>query len=164
MRSPVDDFAPFHDLGTSMAHYISSVATPLSAAAAFAYMSDVTRFAEWDPGIQRAVRVAGSGPGVGAIYDLTVTAGATTTMRYEVKEYEAPHRMLMTSRTTLLTSVDEIRVAPAGAGSIITYDAVLTLNGPLRLFDPLLRRAFQRIGDRAIAGLRRELAGTAVAS
>jgi carbon monoxide dehydrogenase subunit G len=150
-----------------MAHYTSSVATPLPAPEAFAYMSDVTRFAEWDPGIERAVRVvgagAGAGAGVGAAYDLTVKGLGTTVMRYVVKEHEAPRRLLMTSKTTFLSSVDEIRVEPSGAGSIITYDAVLTLNGPLALFDPLLRLAFRRIGDRAMAGLRRKLAGTAVA-
>jgi hypothetical protein len=33
-----------------MARYITSVATPLSAAEAFTYMADVTHFVEWDPG------------------------------------------------------------------------------------------------------------------
>jgi Polyketide cyclase / dehydrase and lipid transport len=141
-----------------MARYNSSVSTSLSVAEAFAYMSDVTRFAEWDPGIERAVRVAGEGPGVGATYDLTVKGLGTTVMRYVVKEYEAPRRLLMTSRTTFLSSVDEIRVDPASRGAIITYDAELTLNGPLRLFDALLGLAFRRIGDRAIAGLQRKLA------
>ena len=65
-----------------MARYITSVATPMSAAEAFAYMADVTHFAEWDPGVKRVVRVAGGGPGVGATYDLTVQAGGTTVMRY----------------------------------------------------------------------------------
>ena len=50
-----------------MARYTSSVPTALSAAEAFAYMSDVARFAEWDPGIERSVRVgAGASPGLGA--------------------------------------------------------------------------------------------------
>ena len=32
-----------------MARYVTSVATPLSVAEAFAYMADVTHFVEWDP-------------------------------------------------------------------------------------------------------------------
>lgn len=145
-----------------MARYLTSVATPLSAAQAFAYLADVTRFAEWDPGVKRAIRVAGDGPGVGTAYDLTVKAGATTVMRYEVREYDAPRRLLLVARTRLLTSVDEVRVEPAEHGAVVTYDAKLTLRGPLRLFDPLLARAFRRLGDRAAAGLRKALKGAVV--
>ncbi len=145
-----------------MAHYVTSVATPMSAASAFAYMADVTHFVEWDPGVKRAVRVAGDGAGVGTAYDLTVQAGGTTVMRYEVKEYAPPRRILLVSRTTFLTSVDEIRVQESGSGCIVTYDAKLTLNGLLGVFDPLLRLAFRLIGDRAASGLRRVLSGKAV--
>lgn len=141
-----------------MARYVTTVAAPsLSPEAAFAYMADVTHFPEWDPGVKQAVRVAGDGPGVGAAYALTVQAGGTTVMRYEVKEYEPPRRILLIARTALLTSVDEIRVEASGSGSRVTYDATLTLNGPLVLFEPLLRLAFQRIGDRAVPGLKRVL-------
>ena len=144
-----------------MARHVTSVATPLSAAEAFAYMADVTRFVEWDPGIKRVVRVAGEGADVGAAYDLTVKAGATTVMRYEVTEYDPPRRILLVARTPRLTSVDEVRVEASGGGVVVTYDATLTLNGLSRVFDPLLRLAFRRIGDRAAAGLRRALSGTA---
>ena len=44
-----------------MARYVTSVATPLAAAEAFAYMADVTHFVEWDPGIKRVLHVAGAG-------------------------------------------------------------------------------------------------------
>jgi Polyketide cyclase / dehydrase and lipid transport len=145
-----------------MARYTASIPTSRSVEDAFAYMADVSRFAQWDPGIERAVQVAGAGPGVGAAYDLTVRTIGTTVMRYEVVEYQAPRRFLLVSRTSLLVSHDEIRVAPAAggaAGSIVTYDAKLTLHGPLRLFDPLLRWWLRRIGDRAMAGLRDHLAG-----
>jgi hypothetical protein len=147
-----------------MARYVTSVATPMSAADAFAYMADVTHFPEWDPGVQRAVRVAGDGTGVGATYDLTVKAGSTSVMRYAVTEYQPPRRLLLVSRTRALTSVDEVRVEPAAKGSVVTYDAKLTLNGVLGLLDPVLGIALRRIGDRAAAGLRRKLNGSAVAT
>ena len=140
-----------------MARYITSIATELSVDEAFSYMADVTRFVEWDPGVTRARRVAGNGVGVGTAYELTVKAGGTTVMRYEVTEYEPPRRILLVSHTTFLTSVDEVRVAPSGNGAVVTYDAKLTLKGPFGLFDPLLALAFGRIGDRAAVGLRRVL-------
>jgi carbon monoxide dehydrogenase subunit G len=145
-----------------MARYVTTVSTPMSAAEAFAYMADVTHFAEWDPGVKRVVRVGGEGPGVGAAYDLTVQAGGTTVMRYVVKEYDAPRRILLVARTLFLTSVDEVRVEASERGTLVTYDATLTLNGPLGLFDPLLRLAFRSIGDRAAAGLARALSGKVV--
>ena len=145
-----------------MARYVTSVSTPLSPQAAFDYMADVRRFAEWDPGVTRAVRVVGDGHSVGSAYDLTVKAGGTSVMRYVVKQLDAPRRIFLVAKTTFFVSEDEIRVEPAGQGAKVTYDATLRLNGPLALFDPLLRLAFNRIGDRAAAGLRRALTGTQV--
>ena len=145
-----------------MAHYVTSVVTPLSVSEAFSYMADVTHFAEWDPGVKRVRRVSGDGASVGSAYDLTVQAGGTTVMRYTVMEYDPPHRLLLVARTPFLTSVDEVRVEASATGARVTYDAKLTLNGPLGLLDPFLRLAFRRIGDRAAAGLRRALAGPAV--
>jgi carbon monoxide dehydrogenase subunit G len=156
------DWASATYLG-NMARYTTSVQTPLPPAEAFAAVADASRFAEWDPGVKRSVRVAGAGIGVGTAYDITVSSGGAT-MRYEVKECDAPRRILLTSKTSLLKSVDEISVRPVGTGSVVTYDARLTLNGLGGLFDPLLGLAFRRIGDRAAAGLREFLKGTAVAS
>ena len=147
-----------------MAHYITTVSTPLSPDAAFAYMADVRHFAEWDPGVTRALLVAGDGRAVGSAYDLTVKAGGTSVMRYVVKEVDAPRRLLLVAKTTFFISEDEIRVEPDAQGARVTYDATLRLNGPLALFDPLLNFAFQRIGDRATSGLRRVLAGTRAAA
>jgi Polyketide cyclase / dehydrase and lipid transport len=84
-------------------------------------------------------------------------------MRYEVKEHDPRRRILLVARTSFLTSMDEVRVEASGSGCTFTYDAKLTLNGPLGLFDPLLRLAFRRIGDRAAAGLKRVLSGKAAA-
>jgi hypothetical protein len=146
-----------------MARYVTSVRSPIPAPEAFAYMADVTRFAEWDPGVKRAVQVTGDCAGLGAAYDLTVHAGGTTVMRYEVQEYDPPKRLVLVARTPRLTSVDTISVETSGGGSVVTYDATLTLRGALRLFDPLLRLAFGVIGDRAAAGLRRALGDRATA-
>ncbi|MDP1922820.1 MAG: SRPBCC family protein [Myxococcales bacterium] len=138
-----------------MPRYATTVSTSLSPAEAFAFMSDVRHFAEWDPGISRSVRVAGDGA-AGSAYELTVAPGKTV-MRYEVTACEAPRLLRMLAKTRFLTSVDEIRVEPAGTGALVTYDAVLTLNGVLGVMDPLLGIAFKRIGDRAAAGLKRAL-------
>ena len=146
-----------------MARYQTRVKTPLGAAEAFDYVADLTNFAEWDPGVRRSVQVAGEGSELGAAYDVTVAAvPRDLTLRYEVLEHDAPRTCLVRAHSTVFTSTDRITVEPDGDGSVVTYDAELVLNGPLGLFDPVLRLAFGRIGDRAAAGLRRALDGTAV--
>ena len=51
---------------------------------------------------------------------------------------------------------------PADGGTRITYDADLALKAPLCLADPELGIVFNRVGDRALAGLRRKLADATV--
>lgn len=146
-----------------MARYVTRVKTPLASDQAFDYVADLTNFAEWDPGVLRSVQVDGDGTDLGAAYDVTVAAvPRDLTLRYEVVEYDPPRTCLVVARSAMFTSTDRISVVPDGDGSIVTYDAELALNGPLGLFDPVLRLAFGRIGDRAAAGLRRVLDGTAV--
>lgn len=145
-----------------MAFYTTTVATPLPPAEAFAFVADLRRFAEWDPGVRSAVQVAGQHPGLGAAYDLTL-APSGTVMRYTVREYDAPRRLVVESRTRWLYSYDVLRVEADGRGSKVTYDARLTLRGPLGLFDAALRPVFRRIGDAAALGLRKALHGKEVA-
>jgi carbon monoxide dehydrogenase subunit G len=142
-----------------MARYTTTVETPLSPEEAFAFMADLTNFASWDPGVSRSVRVRGDGPGVGSTYDLTLTSVTRPTLRYEVVRYDAPRSLRVVARTLTLTSIDDIRVEAleGGEGSRVTYDAELTLSGPLRLFDRGLQVVFDRLGDRAAAGLRKAL-------
>jgi carbon monoxide dehydrogenase subunit G len=144
-----------------MARYAMTVRTPLPPAEAFAYMSDLSNFDEWDPGVSRAEQVAGSGPAKGAEYELDASG---STLRYVVEHFDPPTKVRATASNRFITSVDTITVEAddPGAGSLVTYDADLTLNGPLRLGDPLLKLAFDRIGDRAAKGLVAKLQGTRV--
>ena len=125
-----------------MARYVTRVKTPLAADDAFDYVADLTNFAEWDPGVRRAVQVEGKRAEVGAAYDVTVAAvPRDLTLRYEVVEHDAPRSCLVVARSAMFTSTDRITVVPDGDGSIVTYDAELALNGPLGLVDPVPRPA-----------------------
>jgi hypothetical protein len=122
-------------------------------------MCDVRTYPRWDPSIVRARQVAGGdGPGPQAAVELTFAGlGPWRTLRYEVREYDAPRRMVIEARSVLLHSYDVLTVEPRGEGSVVTYDAQLRLNGPLGLADPLLRVGFTALSSRAAAGLRRYL-------
>lgn len=143
-----------------MAQYTTTVSTPRSPEDAFAYMADLRNFAEWDPGVQSVVQIAGDGGGADAVFDVTVDApGKGLTLRYETIEYSAPSTVTVKATSKMFTSLDRIDVTPDGDGSIVRYDAQLLLNGPLRVLDLALRPIFGRIGGRANSGLLKALDG-----
>jgi hypothetical protein len=145
-----------------VAKYSTSVRSPLSVEEAFAAVSDVARFQEWDPGVLSGRRVKGEAPGVGTAYDLTVDGIPKQIFRYETIEFESPKRFLMVAKTKRFTSIDEIRVMADATGSRVTYDAELKINGVLSVLDFALKRIFNRIGDRAARGLATFLKGNIV--
>ncbi|MEO8267560.1 MAG: SRPBCC family protein, partial [Ilumatobacteraceae bacterium] len=134
--------------------------------AAFDYMADLGNLAEWDPGVKRVTQIDGSGGGASASFDVAVAAGrGELTLRYHTRQYEEPHLVVIAARSRMLTSIDRVSInAGAGSGCLVTYDAELKLNGPLRLADFALKPMFKRIGDRAARGLVVALAGDVVAS
>lgn len=149
-----------------MPRYVVRIRTSISAAEAFEYTANLTNLTEWDPGVDRAEQAIGEGPGPSAMYDVTVKLPfRTMTLRYETVAYNGPaNTMTAIAKHALMTSKDTISVEADGAGSIVTYDAELKLNGLLGLGNPLLGLAFNRIGDRAAAGLLKALSGERVAA
>ncbi len=149
-----------------MARYVTRARTDRPADEVFAYLADLRNFAEWDPGVRRVEQVDGDGAGPDAVFDVTVAGVGLLpdqTLRYRTVAFDAPREILVIAESAALTSEDRITVTPEdGGGAVVTYDADLRLNGPLRLGDPFLRLVFGRIGDRAAAGLRSAIDGTQV--
>ncbi len=148
-----------------MARYVTTMKTAKAPKEVFAYMADLRNFAKWDPGVKAVTQVDGSGGGPKSVFDVTVAGigvAPDLTLRYVTEEHQAPGKnapgsLLVVARSLVFTSIDRITVRPDGAGSVVTYDADLRLNGVLRVGDLGLRLMFGRIGDRAAAGLRRAL-------
>ena len=141
-----------------MAKYTVSVESSKSVEEAFAYMADLRNFANWDPGVLTVTQVAGDGAGLGSSFDVAVkSVGGGTVLRYETVEYDEPGNLLVEARNSKFTSIDRITVVAKDEGSIVTYAAELLLNGCLSPRNPWLGWVFNRIGDRAAAGLRRVL-------
>ena len=144
-----------------MAHVVRTVTTGWSPDQAFAYMSDFSHAAEWDPGVVAARREDAGAIGPGSIFALTVhVAGRRLPLRYEVTDW-GPGRVTFTARSASLESVDTVTVAVRGEATEVRYDARLRFRGPLGLADPLLAVGFRKIADRAIRGLERRLAEVA---
>lgn len=136
-----------------MPRYHTSIRSSWKPDAAFAYMSDFSNAAEWDPGVVRAAAAPRESESGAPAYDLVVsTAGREMPLRYRVVR-RSGRRITFQALTPRLLSEDTITVRPARDGSVVEYDAVLSLRGPAKLLNPFLGVVFRRIGDRARTGL-----------
>ncbi len=138
-----------------MARYEASLDTPHPPGEVFAYLSDFSKTAEWDPGVVEA-ELLGDGPvAQGSEFRLVADfLRRKTTLTYSIVEFDPPSAVTFRGENASVVSLDRITFEPSGEGTRITYDAALSLKGPLKLADPLLALAFRRVGDRALAGMR----------
>ena len=142
-----------------MARYVASVSTAKPIQEAFDYLADFSSVAEWDPSAVRAERLSAA-PGPGAEFRVVVRfAGREIPLTYRTTEFRRPQRVVLLAETPTVVSEDTITFADADGGTEITYHANLRLKGLMRFADPLLGLLFRRLGDNAVAGLRRELGG-----
>jgi hypothetical protein len=142
-----------------MAHYVTTVRTSMSTEDAFAYMANLENFVEWDPGVSSSEQVTGEGIGLGAEYQVKAS-GAD--LLYRILEFDSPHRVVAEAKTTFFRSYDVITIEERSDGCDVTYDATLELNGPLGLADFALGLFFNKIGDKAAAGMVEVLDGTKI--
>lgn len=121
---------------------------------AFDYLAEFTSVAEWDPGVSEATRVDEGPLAVGSKFRVVVKTGPLV---YEVRELEPGRRIRLVAESSWVRSDDVITVTPDGEGTLVAYDADLTLRGLAVILSPLLGLVFNRIGDQAAAGLRAKL-------
>lgn len=138
-----------------MPRYVTSVSTPRHPDDAFEFMASFENVAGWDPGVVEAERLGSGELGVGSRFRVVVSsAGRRLPLEYRITRFDRPHLVLLVAETATLRSVDLITVEAKPGGATVTYDANLELVGPLRLFNRVLALMFDRVGDRAAAGLR----------
>jgi hypothetical protein len=132
--------------------------TTLEPEAAFRYVADFSRQAEWDPNTMSARRIDAGDLGVGARFALEVKMGRKTVpMEYRITEFEAPTRVVLVGEGDGVWSQDVITFTPVPDGTRVDYVAEIKLGGLLGLVQPLLSPAFARIGRGAVEGMQREL-------
>jgi carbon monoxide dehydrogenase subunit G len=142
-----------------MAHYRASLDVQQPREEVFAYLSDFSTTREWDPGVVEAERLNGQAVGEGTEFRLVAEfLGRRNELTYRIVEYDPPQAVTFLGESATAISRDRITLESTAAGTRVTYDADLALQGVLRIADTLLALAFNRVGDRALAGLRRTLA------
>jgi carbon monoxide dehydrogenase subunit G len=123
----------------------------------FAYLSDFTAVAEWDPGIASSDRTSGDG-GVGSVYEVIATfSGREIPMTYEVLEMTPPERIVLRGAGRSVVALDTIECLDHNDGTRVVYTAEFRLKGVMRLVEPFLGGTFRRLGRTAIEGLARAL-------
>jgi NAD(P)-dependent dehydrogenase (short-subunit alcohol dehydrogenase family) len=131
------------------------VGKPLDAV--FGYLSDFTTTTDWDPGTVTTVRRHGNG-GVGTTYLNTSTfLGRTTQLTYVVREFIPGERIRLRGENKTVIAVDTLTFRPVASGTEVTYAAEFTFKGLSRMVAPLLKPAFERLGNQAEAGMRKAL-------
>jgi uncharacterized protein YndB with AHSA1/START domain len=141
-----------------MAHYRASIDIPQPREDVFAYLSDFSTTREWDPSVVEAERLNGRALGEGTEFRLVAEfLGRKNELTYRIVEYDPPHVVTFLGENSTAVSRDRITFDSTTRGTSVTYDADLRLKGAFRIADPLVALAFNRVGDRALAGLRRTL-------
>lgn len=136
-----------------MAQYTGTVPSPRSVEQNFDDLADFTTVSEWDPGIQSSELTAGERYAVGARYHVVQkTLGREIEIDYEVTEVDRPRRIVLRGENATVVSIDTITFEQEGAGSRVTYDAVIELKKG-KLLDPAMNLFMQRIGKEAERGL-----------
>ena len=143
-----------------MAHYVTTVPSSKTPEEAFAFMSDVRNFTQWDRGIKKIDQVVGDGAGVGSVYNITVKGlgGSDAVFRYVTLECDSPTNVLVKGKNWMFTSVDRVTITPTATGCDVTYDAVLTANLVVWPMNIWLSRIFDKVGAVATRGLTKALA------
>jgi hypothetical protein len=143
-----------------MAAYRAAVETAWERDRAFAYLADFASISDWDPGVARSRRITDGEPKAGSRYEVISSfLGREIPLEYEIVEIDPPRRVLLRAETSSMTSLDELTFdLRPGGGTIVTYEADLSMSGIARLAELPMRLAFGRLGDRARDGLGNRLA------
>jgi uncharacterized protein YndB with AHSA1/START domain len=125
--------------------------------AVFGYLSDFTTTTDWDPGTVTTVRQHGNG-GIGTTYlNTSRFLGRNTQLTYTVREFVSGQRIQLRGDNKTVIAVDTLTFRTVDAATEVTYTAEFTFKGPSRFVAPLLKPAFERLGNEAEAGMREAL-------
>src|SRR6478735_7544236 len=133
------------------------VQTTLDAPSTFAYLSAFEHTPTWDPGTP-VVEKQSTGPvAVGTKYHAVAEfRGKRQQIDYVVTEISADRIQLRGENKTVI-SVDTISVRPSKSGSEVTYTAEFTLKGFANLAEPFVKPMFEKLGDPAADGMKKQL-------
>ncbi len=97
-----------------MARYKATVDTPRPPDEVFAYLSDFSTTAEWDPGVVEAERLGDAPVHEGTEFRLVADfLGRKTPLTYRIVEYDPPHAVTFRGENSTVVSLDRITFEPS---------------------------------------------------
>ncbi|MFT6757193.1 MAG: dehydrogenase/reductase SDR family protein 12 [Chitinophagales bacterium] len=124
---------------------------------AFAYVAEFSRIEQWDPAVAKASKLSSGKPGVGSRYQIDMKAGFT--LYYEIIEFEANKRLLMTVDSKLFIAEEEILFTTSGSSTKVRYIANFNFPAPVAMISRLSPAVMDWVGNAALEGLRQALEG-----
>lgn len=122
---------------------------------AFAYVSEFSRIEQWDPAVAKALKLSNGKPAVGSRYQIDMKAGLT--LYYEIIEFEANKRLLMTVNSKLFTALEEIIFTTTDIGTKVRYIANFDFPKPVAILSRFNPAVMDWVGNSALEGLRKAL-------
>ena len=139
--------------------FAREIEVPTTPGETFAYLSDFTNTAEWDPGIAEARRLTPEPTAIGSRFEvIAVFRGNRQRFEYVVTELEDGSRIALHGEGEKAMSDDVMTISPSDGGTRIAYEADIRLKGVARIAEPFMARMFKRMGDDALDGLAARLA------
>jgi carbon monoxide dehydrogenase subunit G len=127
---------------------------------ALAYLADFRNLPRWDPGIAEVHQLEGDGPAVGARYRVVARfLGTRVPMQYRTERFDAAAGVAeVRGESRTLEAVDRImvRARPEG-GAEVHWQADFQFKGLGRLAERAMKPLFDRLGRKAMDGLRAKL-------
>jgi NAD(P)-dependent dehydrogenase (short-subunit alcohol dehydrogenase family) len=125
---------------------------------AFLFTSNFGLIQQWDPGVTESEKLSPGPVRKGSRFRVVVKSGlGTTEMEYRITRYEPFQRVVLTGDGEGIHAIDDIRFSDAGDGTRIEYTAEISLGGAAGKVEFLLGPAMERVGRKAMAGLRKAL-------
>jgi NAD(P)-dependent dehydrogenase (short-subunit alcohol dehydrogenase family)/carbon monoxide dehydrogenase subunit G len=134
------------------------IEVPRSCADAFRYTANFGLIEQWDPGVTESEKLTPGALSVGSRFRVVVKSGlGTSEMHYTITRFEPPHRVVLEGTGHGIHAVDDIRFKEADNVTRIDYTADITLGGVAGKAEVLLGPFLERVGKKAVAGLKKAL-------
>jgi len=133
------------------------VTTKLDSKSTFDYLAAFEHTPTWDPGTPVVEKQTAGPVALGSKYHAVAEfRGKRQPIDYVVTEMSDDRIQLRGENRTVI-SVDTISVRPLKSGAEVTYHAEFTLKGLARLAEPFVKPMFEKLGDPAAEGMKRQL-------
>jgi carbon monoxide dehydrogenase subunit G len=126
---------------------IRKITAPVPPDQVINYLKDFAHAEEWDAGTQQCTRNDAGPIEPGASWhNVSKIFGLTVELTYTLDEVSDDTLVFVgTNRSS--TSRDTITVGAAGRGSEVTYRADLSMRGPAKLLNPVMKLVFEKLAS-----------------